>query len=488
MIRTIPQWAAEEAQGADFGDERLSTRFALLLGQLGAKPSLSILAAAGGNAEAVAAYRFFANPAVTPEAILAPHREATLRRIASLTRVLLVQDTTEIDLTRPREVVGGPLDEGSRHGLFDHPLVASTPDGTPLGVVHARLWARPEPKGPRKSRGERKKEYRKKPLEEKESFRWLEGHRQADRVAGECPGTEVVCLSDSEGDLYECLEEARDRRRAGLPAARFIIRACQDRRVVVPEGRPPKCLFESVAEGPVLARAKLEVRDRPAKTSDSQKRKKARSARLAEVTVQSATVTLSPPERPDGRGEPVTVNAVLVRETGAPTGEPPLEWLLVTDLPVRTALAALAVVDDYCQRWGIEVYFRVLKGGCGVEEMQLETAKRAKAALALYMIVAWRVLWTLRLGRECPEMACDGVFAEEEWKALYAMAGKEVPHQAPPLGEVVEMVGRLGGWLGRKGDGPPGPKAMWIGLQRLSDFAAAWMTFGPGRGNARSGP
>src|SRR5205085_12386976 len=88
------------------------------------------------------------------------------------------------------------------------------------------------------------------------------------------------------------------------------------------------------------------------------------------------------------------------------------------------------------QRWGIEVYFRVLKGGCRVEEMQLQTAERAKAALALYMIVAWRVLWTLRLGRECPEMACGGVFAEEEWKALYAMAGKEVPHEAPPLGEL----------------------------------------------------
>jgi hypothetical protein len=476
MFRAVPAWALEEAGDADFGDKRLDARFAVLLGQLGAKPSLSIPAACGGRAESVAAYRFFDNPKATPDAILAPHRQATLRRVAALPRVFLVQDTTEIDLTRPRQAVGGPLDEGWRQGFHDHALVAFSPDGTPLGAVWAHIWARPRQEGPAKTRAQKHKENRAKPLEQRESFRWLRAYRESCSVAEECPGTEVVCLSDSEGDVHECFAEAAEARREGRPAARFIVRACQDRKL---EGSQGKKLFEAAAAGPVLCRIKVEVRARPAKPGKGRKRNQARTARTAEATVQSAAVTLSAPERPGGRGEPAAANAVLVRETGAPAGEPPLEWLLVTDLPAGTAEEALAVVDGYCVRWGIEVYFRVLKGGCRVEERQLETDERAKGALALYMVVAWRTLWTLRLGRECPDMPCGSVFAEEEWKALYAVSGKEVPPEPPPLGEAVEMVGRLGGWLGRKGDGPPGPKAMWIGLQRLSDFATAWVAFGP---------
>ena len=138
------------------------------------------------------------------------------------------------------------------------------------------------------------------------------------------------------------------------------------------------------------------------------------------------------------------------------------------------------VIDYYCCRWEIEIYFRVLKGGCRVEDLQLETAERFEACLAVYMIVVWRVLYVLMLGRNCPEMRCDTVLSEAEWKSVYQIVTNRKPPNVPPkLGEIVDLIAELGGHLGRKHDGPPGPKVIWIGLQRMRDFALAWILFSP---------
>ena len=177
----------------------------------------------------------------------------------------------------------------------------------------------------------------------------------------------------------------------------------------------------------------------------------------------------------------VWVNVILVREENPPAGEEPIEWLLLTSLPVETFAEACTVMEYYCCRWEIEVYFRVLKGGCRVEDLQLQTAERFEACLAIYMIVAWRVLHVLMLGRECPEMRCDAVLSEAEWKSVYRIATRrQPPKKVPTLGEMVKLIAELGGYLGRKHDGPPGPKAIWIGMQRMRDFAQAWVLFGPG--------
>jgi hypothetical protein len=169
----------------------------------------------------------------------------------------------------------------------------------------------------------------------------------------------------------------------------------------------------------------------------------------------------------------VEINAVLVRETNAPEGEEAIEWLLLTSLPINSWKKVCRVIDYYCCRWQIELYFRVLKSGCQVEKLQLETAKRFKACVALYMIVAWRVMYTLMMGRECPELPCDQIFGDDEWKSVYAVVQREVPPKKPPtIGEIVPMIASLGGYLGRMHDGPPGPKVMWIGMQRMADLAA----------------
>lgn len=174
----------------------------------------------------------------------------------------------------------------------------------------------------------------------------------------------------------------------------------------------------------------------------------------------------------------MAVNAVLAREENPPAGAEPVEWLLLTSLPSDTLEQVLQVVQYYCCRWEIEVYFRVLKSGCQVETSQLETAKAFEVYLALQMIMAWRVVYVLRLGRECPETSCESVFEADEWRAVYAVVKREKPPQEPPpLGEMVRLIAQLGGYLGRKGDGPPGPKATWQGMQRMTDLALGWRAF-----------
>ena len=173
-----------------------------------------------------------------------------------------------------------------------------------------------------------------------------------------------------------------------------------------------------------------------------------------------------------------TVNVVLVREQAAPAGAEPLEWLLLTRLPVQTAAQAVRVVHSYCCRWPSEVYFRVLKSGCPIEASQLETQEAFEAYLTLCLSVAWRVLYLLLLGRECPALPCDRVLGTHEGQAVdVVVTGQPPPAPPPPLGERVRRIASLGGYLGRKGDGAPGPKAMWLGMQRMTDRALGWQAF-----------
>jgi len=178
----------------------------------------------------------------------------------------------------------------------------------------------------------------------------------------------------------------------------------------------------------------------------------------------------------------VEVNVVLVREENPPSGEEPVEWLLLTSLPIDCFQRALRVIDYYACRWQIEVFFRVFKTGCKVEEIQLEKAERLRPCLALYKIVAWRVLYVTMLGRESPDLPCDVLFTDEEWKSAWTICTDQPPPpQAPPLREFLPMLAELGGYNNRKHDAPPGPKTLWIAIRRMGDFALAWQTFGPDR-------
>lgn len=479
----MQHWIEQDTRAADFGDQRLDARYRILLNQLSERPSRSIPAACGGLAETTAAYRFFDNDKTTPDKVLAPHRHATLTRIRAERVALVAQDTTEVDLTRRHEKVGGPLTGDSRWGLYAHPLLALTPQRIPLGVVAATLWSR-DPKELEKPAAQRKKERRRKPFAAKESHRWLAGYESACQLALEAPDTQVICLSDSEGDIYECLlaGAADEAKRAD-----WIVRANHVDRALAPEDEPDSTalaeagrqnLLQLLACQAPLGTMTVAVSPRHASLNDERKRQKPRAGRTARVAVRSVRTRLNSPQR--SGLPPVEVSAVWVREEHPPAGEEPIDWLLLTSLPVTTFAEASLVASYYACRWEIEVFFRVLKSGCRVEELQLECGDRMQVCLAMYLIVAWRVLYVLKLGRECPEIGSDAVFTEAEWRSIYVIAKqKAAPPSPPTLGELVPLIASLGGYLDRKGDGPPGPQTMWIGLQRLRDFALAWTHFGP---------
>ena len=170
---------------------------------------------------------------------------------------------------------------------------------------------------------------------------------------------------------------------------------------------------------------------------------------------------------PDGHAQrdPVEVTAILAREENPAPGQTPIEWLLLTNLPVQTLEQAQQKLSWYLCRWQIEIYFRVLKSGCKIEEMQLEKLQRLEPALALYRLIAWRVLYLTMIGRDCPELPASLLFADEEWRALYLVATHRLPPDTPPsINEIIRMVGGFGGFLNRKADGMPGPQTIWIGL------------------------
>jgi len=471
-------WVLDEMRTVDLKDKRLDTRLREVLSQLGERPTASIPAACGGHAEMTGAYRLFENDKATFDQILAPHADAARRRVAEHEVVLLAQDTTEVDLTRPEKQVDGAglLDGKSRWGTLLHLLHAFTPDGTPLGTLHGLSWVREgEAVNSSRSRAERAAI----PIEEKESNRWVETLRRCGAEREHCPSTQLVCVADSEADIYEFLAEAT----ADSGSVDWIVRAGQNRVLQgkAAEDSGAKYVREHALAQPALFTHTIQVRGRKAKVScETRRRRQPRKSREAKVEVRASCVTLRPPWRPDRKLPEVSVNVVLVRELAPPAGDEPVEWLLLTSLPVEDVEQVRLVIQYYCVRWMIEIFFRVLKSGCRVEERYFEQIDRLLPCLAVYLIVAWRTLYVCRLGRACPELDCETVFEPSEWKSVWKVVKQADPPATPPsLGVMVRLVAQLGGYVNRKRGDPPGPQTVWIGLQRTRDFAHCWRIFGP---------
>ena len=473
----VAPWVAEEMKTADLDDERLNDRLRSVLDHLAARPTASIPAACGGYAEMTGAYRFFDNEKASFEKILQPHIEATRKRMASESVVLLVQDTTELDVTRPEQQVSGagPLDGKTRWGAFLHDLHAFTPDGTPLGTVHAVAWTRDEHAV--RSRSLSRAQRAATPIEQKESYRWVQALRRAAEEANRCPGTKFVCVADSEADIYEVLVEGT----AQPSNASWILRAGQERALQEDDAQESeKYLREQALAQPVLFTHEIKVRGRTAKVScEDRGRRQPRESREAEVAIRATQVTLRAPWRADRKLPDVTVNVVLVTEIDPPADDEPVEWILVTSLPIAEVEQVRTVIQYYCARWMIEILFRVLKSGCRVEQRLFEQIDRLLSCVAVYLIVAWRTLYVCRLGRSCPDTSCEAVFEPAEWKAAWkVVCRKNPPRQPPTLGEMVRIVAQLGGYVNRKRKDPPGPQTVWLGLQRLHDLALCWQLFG----------
>lgn len=454
-----------EFETIDLSDKRLDRRAVNLLETLWANPSASINSACDGWSESLAAYRFFSNDRVKPEQILVPHREATEDRIAQEDVALIVQDTTELDFSKHPPKDAGLLNSEKRFGFYDHTHAAFTPEGLCLGVLDVEFFNRTAD-----TLG-KAQERKSQPIEEKETFRWLEGYRLACELAGKHPQTQIISVADAEADIYDIFLEVS---RQPTPAD-FVIRAKQDRSSLErdPEAgaHAYKKVRDEVAQSDVCLDRKLELPRTPK-----------REPRLACLEIRAKTVTVKPPHA-RSHLDSVTYNLVLVEEIGRPADdETAICWLLITNLPIDTPDKILRVIDTYGGRWPIEPFFRTFKTGCAVEEIQLETEQRLLRCLMFYKVIAWRIIYLTFLGRECPDLNCDVIFADEEWKSVWKIVTKESPPEtAPAICEFLPLLARLGGYNGRKNDPPPGPQAIWTGVRRMMDFALAWKTFGPGK-------
>ena len=451
-------WTEQEC-GRALLPPRLRKRLGIMVRDFFARPTANLPQACGSWAKTKAAYRFFKNPKVKKEFILESHFEETAARVAEQPIVLAVQDTTFLDYsTHPQTKDLGHIGSKSSDqalGLVVHGTMAFTPSGLPLGLIDLQTWARdPEDFGKRERR-------KKLPIEEKESFKWIESFRQTRALQERCPNSRLISVGDRESDVYELFLEAR---RPGAPE--LVVRAERDRALSQEVG----LLWEKMEKEPVQACYPLEV------TAG-----KDRTARIAHMEVRFASVTLKPPQRLKDK-PPVTLWAVYALEVGTqPNAKERLEWMLLTTLEVKSVADALKVIDYYKQRWGIERFHKVLKSGCRIEDRQLGEARRLEACLAIDAMVAWRIYYACHLARDIPDAPCTIFFEEEEWKALTAFRkgkGQSASHP-PTLKEMVGYVAELGGWLGRKGDGAPGTQTLWRGFQRLDDITEAWNAFGP---------
>jgi hypothetical protein len=453
---------ASELDGIGLGDERLNNRSRVLVERLAANPAASINASCQGWAETNAAYKFFDNKKVEPEKILKPHREATEKRIREREVVLVAQDTTELDYSEHPTKDTGVLDAEDRYGLYDHSHIAFTPERLCLGVLGVEFFSRtPESLG-------KTRERRNDPIEAKESFRWLQGYRLACDLAASCPNTQIVSVADCECDIYDIFLETQEHD----TRADFVIRAKQDRRL--PERDPAagpdayRSVVDEVATSRLVTTRQIDLPRTPK-----------REPRQATLEIRATQVRVRPPVNRRDLDE-VTYNVVLVEEVGGPGDGTDVCWLLITTLPIDSVKAVLLVMDYYVARWPIEVFFRVFKTGCRVEDIQLETNRRLKNCLMFYKVIAWRIMYVTFLGREYPDMACDEIFADVEWKPVWKIVSDEpLPEKAPPLSVFIPKLAQLGGYNNRSTDHPPGPQAIWVGIRRMTDFAIAWTAFGP---------
>lgn len=449
------QWAAAEFADVELNDDRLNRRCRELAIALGQQPNAPINQACEDWADTKAAYRFFGNTKkVTPAGISLPHHQRTVERMSHHELVLALQDTTFFNYTHHPQTEGlGEIGnkKQEQRGFGMHSTLAVTPTGVPLGVLMQQFFTR--------SIGEPShtpRELRQLPIEEKESYKWIEAFEQT--LALTPAEVEVVSVCDREADIYEMFVLAEEKR-AGL-----VIRASADRVLAEKEVRK---LWSKVERQPVAGHLTLQI-------SKNQQRE----ARQATVSVRFTQVKLKPPWRPNKKKLPVvTLTAILVREDHPPADiDDPIEWLLLTNTSVESFDDAVRVVGWYGCRWQIEVYHKIIKSGCTVEDCRLEKADRLQNYIALMSVVAWRLHWITYLNRTDPDLPCTVILTATEWQALYMRIHRttSLPSAPPTVRQTVRWIAQLGGFLGRKRDGEPGITVIWRGWQRLQDMADTW--------------
>ena len=471
-------WADEEFEEVNLGDQRLDARLITLCNRFSDAPESPINQACADWAETKAAYRFFQNEKVEADDIMAAHRRKTVLRAKQHDTILAVQDTSYLVYTSHLKTEGlgeismkkgSHVDKIYSKGLVMHTCLALTTQGLPLGLLDQKVFARklrPEHQNRRKG-GRYIQDVL--PVEEKESYRWIDTLRTSKEAV---PEPQVVTVCDREADLYDLFKESRE-----IDAA-VLVRASANRTVNRKSRYAEKDvqkLWDFMHQQTEAGTYTIQIPKR-AKT----KHCAARDARCATVSVRFAPFCLNPPRNnPKHKTEKlpdIDMVAIYVHESDPPDEESQIEWMLLTNLPVLSFESACEKIRWYSLRWRIEMYFKVLKSGFRVEACRLGHAERLMRYLTVMSIVAWRLFMVTLIARTDPDAPCTRFLTDDEWTVLYRKMHKnKAPPKNPPCaGDVIIWIAKLGGFLARKNDGPPGTISLWRGWKRLTDLNEGW--------------
>jgi Transposase DNA-binding len=457
----IGHWTAHEVDETAFKDLRLGRRFGQLLRQVGDGMGESIPFACQDWANTKAAYRFFANDRVEEGEILSGHFAATRARYDAYEggTILLIQDTTEFSYQRvaphligmTKSVNSGQDKRGRlRHhtvcGILMHSSLAVTTDGLPLGLAAVKFWSRKKFKGTAALK--KKINPTRVPIEKKESIRWLENLRQSIERLGQ--PERCVHVGDRESDIYELFCLTHDL------GTHFLVRTCVDRLA----GDGDHTIAAEMEETSVKGLHHIEVRDDEGETTK------------VALEIKFKRITVLPPIGKQKRYPSLDLTVIHASERGAPKGRKPIEWKLITDLPVRSRAEAIEKINWYAMRWKIEAFHKILKSGCKAEESKLRTAERLANLMAVFCILSWRILWLTMLNRIEPEASPKVALTDTEITLLDELVSDTGNRRRRPgtLSFYLTKLARLGGYLARSSDPPPGNRVIWRGLSRLTDI------------------
>ncbi|MBC7913367.1 MAG: IS4 family transposase [Pyrinomonadaceae bacterium] len=427
-----------EIENLNLGDKRRDTRIVKIINQLVSKPGSSIVENGESWSDVKMTYRFYNKDTVKESAIADCIFKATLERCKGSEVVLSIQDTTSINFASSAEGLGY-LDHGQGEGLMVHNNLVVDQRGCPLGLIDQKIWARDKAEmGKAETRGQRS-------IEQKESYRWIESMQQSEALLKDCC-KKIVHIADREADIYELISAPR------APQSELLIRATHNRKTLLDNN-----MWDEIEQEPIIARFEVEIGNCKSQTT-----------RIATMIVKAGMVLVSPP--PKKKHLPaMLLNGIIVREENNANKEEPIEWRLITTMAVNSTEDVLQIVKWYSFRWRIERLHFILKSGCRLEDLQLRNVKALRKATLIYSLCAFKLMQLLYLARQQPDEPCTSYLEDKEWKTLMKITTK-LPYtiaKPPTLQQAVVMLARLGGFLARKNDGPPGIKNLWRGMQKL---------------------
>jgi hypothetical protein len=431
----------------DLGDKRRNERFVTIINNVINQPGSSIPKQNEGWYDTKATYEFFKNEEVSLEELQKAISNYGSDLVGDVNQILIAHDICEISYDGLKSEGLGYVSGGVNQGIALYNSIAISDTGIPISLLYQQSYLRPwEQLG-------KSKERKTRPFEEKQSYYWYQGIKAVNELLGQ--NIHKIHIADREADIYDLFFLRYE------PNTDLLFRAVQNRNI---EGQNK--IWDKVKEQQAQGKLELEIPDATGKKKKG-----------IEVELRYRNVEILKPYTSKNKYESVEMTAIELTQVSPKQDwqEQTLQWKLLTTMEINTVQQGMECVKLYCYRWLIERFHYVLKSGTKIEELQLHQASSLQKAIHVYSIAAMKIMQLVYQSRETPNVSCEVVLTKELWSVLYILIHKtaNLPQTPPTLGEAVKWIGRLGGHLGRKSDGPPGLKTVWLGYQRICDAASA---------------